>query len=71
MKFYKLIIPVGIALSLSGCYYQSVNQYDIQRAIKICKNVEDVAEIDAYSTGVETVTCMNGKYLSLSTANEQ
>lgn len=59
-----------VALSLSGCFYQTVNQYDIQRAITICGSLDKVVEISAHHTGIESVLCMSGIELGLNRAGE-
>ena len=66
----KLLALILVSLSVSGCVYQSVNQYDIQRAITICGSLEKVIEINAYHSGVETVLCSKGSMNNLNLANE-
>ena len=53
------------ALLLTGCFYQTVNQFDIERASKACGGVEKVVEISAGYLGNEVVLCKNGKKYSL------
>lgn len=61
MKYIAIIL---VAFSLSGCW-QSVNQYDIQDAIKECGSLEQVVHISANFVGVEGVTCMDGRKIIL------
>lgn len=56
MKFLVVILS---CVMLSGCFYQTVNQYDIRRAIKLCGSIENVVEISSYATGAETATCFD------------
>ena len=60
----SVLICVSVVL-LSGCY-QSVNQYDISRAIRICGDVESVIEIHAIFNGDEHVLCKTGRAQSMS-----
>lgn len=57
-------IALALALLLSGCY-QSVNKYDIDRAIKACGGYEEVIEIGATFFGGEAVGCSDGNYKNL------
>ena len=54
-----------MCLSLTGCFYQTVNQFDIERSSKACGGVEKVVEISAHSLGGEVVLCKNGKNYNL------
>ena len=53
-------IALTLALLLSGCY-QSVNTYDINRAVKHCGGVENIVEINLVFTGDESVLCSDGQ----------
>lgn len=55
----KYLILTG-CLSLTGCMYQTVNQFDIQRAKNLCGGIEKIVEITANFDGKESVLCMNG-----------
>lgn len=46
-----------ICLILNGCFYQTVSQWDIERAIAMCGKLENVAEIVASFEGTERTTC--------------
>lgn len=48
---------VAICLLLNGCFYQSVNMWDIERAITLCGNLDNVVEITASFDGNERVIC--------------
>lgn len=61
----KLIAIIMVAFSLSGCFYQSVNQYDLQAAIKVCGAMENIAHISAGFGGREVVTCNDSTRVSL------
>lgn len=61
----KPMFVVIMCILLSGCY-QSVNQYDISRAIRICGDIESVVEIYAHSNGSENVLCKTGRVQSMS-----
>lgn len=50
-----------MCLSLTGCFYQTVNQFDIERASKTCGGIEKVVEISAHAQGDGVVLCKNGK----------
>lgn len=48
---------VLICLVLNGCFYQTVNQWDIERAIKFCGGLENVVLITSAFEGTEQATC--------------
>jgi hypothetical protein len=56
----RVILAVIVVYVLSGCH-QAVNQYDIQRAEKICGSVENIVEIYATFDAREVVLCFNGE----------
>jgi outer membrane lipoprotein SlyB len=61
----KIIISVIIALSITGCY-QSVNQNDIQRAEKACKDKGmSVVEILSDFAGMERAICSDGRTINI------
>jgi hypothetical protein len=60
----KLAILV-ICLNLTGCFYQTVNSWDIERASQVCGGVENVVEINAMFSGDEFVACRTGDEFNL------
>ena len=56
MKNFVLIM----CLSLTGCFYQSADQFDIQRAKNVCGGIEKIVEIEVYFSGREYVQCISG-----------
>ncbi len=67
----KIFSAVILVMSLSGCFYQKVDSYDIHRVIKVCGSIEDVMYINAHAVGDEYVTCKNGKEGHLGTNYER
>ena len=61
----KFIIAIIACVSLSGCFYQTVNQYDINRAIALCGSVANIHQIGAYHLGRVDTTCYSGEQDSL------
>ena len=61
MKYLSLLS----ALLLTGCFYQTVNQFDIQRASKVCGGVEKIVQISAAFNGQEKVLCLNAEQFFL------
>ena len=61
----KFIIAIIACVSLSGCFYQTVNQYDINRAIALCGSVANIHQIDSYFLGRVDATCYSGEQDSL------
>jgi hypothetical protein len=61
----KFIIAIIACVSLSGCFYQTVNQYDINRAIALCGSVANIHQIDSYYLGRVDATCYSGEQVSL------
>ena len=57
----KLIVIMILPVMLTGCFFQTVNQYDIVAAIKACGGIEKVAEISVWGLGREVVTCTDNK----------
>ena len=55
----KLVLILASSLMLSGCTYQSVDQYDISRAIKVCGSAENIFRIKSYFLGAEKVKCFD------------
>ena len=54
------------SLTLSGCFYQTVNSNDIDSANQICKNQNStVVDIKATNMGNEYVLCSNRKSFRL------
>lgn len=52
----KLTI-VAAAIALSGCMYQTVDQSDIQTAVKACGSLENIVHIEATAFGAEVALC--------------
>ena len=50
---------------MTGCFYQTVNQFDIERASKVCGGVEKIVEISSSFVGDEVALCKNGENNSL------
>ena len=61
----KLVLILASSLILSGCMYQSVDQYDINRAIALCGSVANIHQIDSYYLGRVDATCYSGEQDSL------
>lgn len=55
----KYVAAVFLSLVLSGCY-QTVNKYDMDKAVIVCKGYENIHEVSAQFDGQEVVTCKNG-----------
>jgi hypothetical protein len=52
-------IMLPLVLALSGCFYQTVNNNDIQTAIKVCGSLDNIVEISSHVTGQENVECID------------
>ena len=57
----KLVLILASSLMLSGCTYQSVDQYDLSRAIKVCGSAENIFRIKSHFLGSEEVRCFDTK----------
>ena len=55
----KFIVAIVTAFMLSGCFYQTVSDNDIQGAIIICGGFDRVQSISSSFNGSELVTCVN------------
>jgi len=66
----KILVIALCAATLAGCY-QTTNQWDIERATRICGGVEKIVEITVLMTGDELVTCKNGNTFGLNKAKIQ
>ena len=62
---YTGITALLLTLLLSGCFYQTTNQNDIQTAVRACGSLEQVHEIRADALGKELVVCTNRKIIWL------
>lgn len=62
----KTLLIIFTSFALSGCFYQTVNQHDLYKAVHVCGSVEKIAEISSLAIGREFVMCMNGMRTSLS-----
>lgn len=60
----KVIISC-FCLLLSGCFYQTVNSYDIELAAKQCKGLENVIEIQSIFDGAERVQCKPNNFATI------
>jgi hypothetical protein len=56
----KVIIISILGFGLSGCFYQRVNSFDMNKAKHVCGSYENIEYINAYFDGNESVTCKNG-----------
>ena len=61
----KIVLILASSLMLSGCFYQTIDQYDIHRAIALCGSVANIHQIDSYSLGGGNATCYSGEQASL------
>lgn len=48
-----------LAVPLSGCFYQTVDNVDIRKAIKYCGSLENVVSIKTTAGGYEFGRCDN------------
>jgi hypothetical protein len=62
----KLLFISICSLFLSGCFYQTANHIDIQRAIYFCDGASNIVEVDVYFNGFEHVLCIDGTVAQLS-----
>lgn len=67
----KLALILASSFMLSGCFYQTVNNYDLHRSIVFCKSPENIASIIAFVDGDEIVVCMDGTKSHLTTIKGQ
>lgn len=63
LKYIGLIVT---ALALQGCMWQTVDSYDISRAVKFCGGMDKIAKITAHWSGGESVVCYDRGYEDLS-----
>lgn len=62
----KTLSIITLSFLLSGCFYQTVNQHDLYRAVHFCQGVEKIAEIEVLALGAEFITCRNGQLVRAS-----
>ena len=60
----KLLLPI-ICLLLSGCIYQVANNTDLEKAIYVCGDLENIDNITITFAGNEKVICKDGLGLFL------
>jgi len=56
----KLLIILITSTLLSGCFWQTANHSDLQKAAYFCKGIENVESIQINSNGDEKVLCLDG-----------
>lgn len=65
MKILKIAIIAALVLQFQGCMFQSVNNYDLSEAVEKCNGLDNIAEITAWWTSAEKVTCKNNQKSTL------
>ena len=55
MKHIILVLPFFV----SGCFYQSIDNTDLRKAVYTCNGVENIAYIESTALGDEIVRCTN------------
>lgn len=55
MKHIILVLPFFV----SGCFYQSINNTDLRKAVYTCNGVENIAYIESTALWDEIVRCTN------------
>jgi hypothetical protein len=55
----KLILILSLALS--SCFYQTVNNVEIEAAIIKCGNANNIIQIDSLSIGSVCIRCKDGR----------
>lgn len=56
----KYLIVILTSLTLSGCFWQTANNVDLQKAVYFCEGLENVDHILINANGDEEVTCIDG-----------
>jgi len=56
----KYIIAIAIALSLNGCFYQTIDSGDIKQAQSICKDRGGIHSITEHFDKKTRVECLDG-----------
>jgi hypothetical protein len=58
----KLLIVLLTSTLLSGCFWQTANHSDLQKAAYFCKGIENVEYLSVRFEGTEKVKCLDGTY---------
>lgn len=61
----KLILTLTTASLLTGCMYQSLDNSDLEQALKVCRGVENIRYINSYADGSEWIACKDSAALKL------
>lgn len=61
----KLILTLTAASLLTGCMYQSLDNSDLEQALKVCGGVENIRYINSYFDGNELIACKDSAALKL------
>lgn len=56
----KLLIVLLTSTLLSGCFWQTANHSDLQKAAYFCKGIENVESITVALEGSEKIKCLDG-----------
>lgn len=62
----KYLILILISVTLSGCFWQTANNIDLQKAVYFCGGIENVIGIQIQAVGSEYVECTDGNKTFLS-----
>ena len=67
----KTLAIIAASFLLSGCFYQTVNQTDLYKAVNFCGSVEKITYVSSHFIGGGFVGCRNGKRANLNNMEVQ
>lgn len=62
----KYFIVTLISFILSGCFWQTANNIDLQKAVYFCDGIKNVQQVNIKFVGTESVVCTDGSYANTS-----
>lgn len=61
----KILYAIPVMFLLSGCFYQGVPKFIIDKSEELCKSDGGITEIYSIFNGTYGVKCANGKYVHI------
>ncbi len=56
----KYLVVFMCSVMMTGCFYQSVNISDLNKAVHYCNGLDNIMQIDSWITGGERIFCIDG-----------
>ena len=58
----KKLLTLVLCISLTGCFWQDLDNIHIRKALYFCKSTENIEWVSAWAVGGGSVRCVDGRY---------